>query len=59
MINSFEEKSYFAFTTITDTAIIKIHTTTSPTDTISLGYITKFENIFNTAVSVSLKPKTD
>ncbi len=59
MMNSFEEKLYSAFIIITNTAAAKIRIVTSLTDTINLGYITRLENMFNTAVSVSLKPKTD
>jgi len=59
MISSFEEKLYFVFITITDTAAAKIRTVISLIDIISLGYITRFENIFSTVVSVSLKLKID
>ncbi len=58
-MNNFEKKLYFAFTTITNTAAAKIRTTASPINTISLGYITRFENIFNTIVNISLRLKTD
>ncbi len=58
-MNSFEEKLYSAFIAITDTAAAKIYIIISPTNTINLGYITRFENIFSTAVSVSLRLKID
>ncbi len=59
MMSSFKEKLYFIFTTITDIAAAKIHIIISPTDIIGLGYITRFENMFNTIVSVSLRLRID
>ena len=59
MISSFEEKLYSAFTIITDTAAAKIRIVVSLTDIIGLGYITRFENMFSTAVSINLKPRID
>ena len=58
-MNSFEEKLYSAFIIITDIAAAKIRTVVSLTDIISLGCITRFENIFSTAVSVNLRSKID
>jgi len=58
-MNSFKEKLYFASTAITDIAAAKIRIIVSLIDIIGLGYITRFENIFNTAVSISLRLKID
>ncbi len=58
-MSSFEKKLYSAFTMITDTAAAKIRIIVSLIDTISLGYITRFENMFSTTVNVSLSLKTD
>ncbi len=59
MINSFEKKLYSAFTTIINTAAAKIYIAASPINTISLGCITRFENIFNTTVNINLRLKID
>ena len=58
-MNNFEKKSYSAFTTITDIAAAKVRIIISLIDIIGLGYITRFENIFSIAVSVSLRLKID
>ncbi len=57
--SSFEEKLYSAFIAITDIAAAKVYTIISLIDIISLGYITRFENMFSTAVSVNLRLKID
>ncbi len=58
-MNSFEEKLYSAFTTITDIAAVKIRITVSLIDTISLRYITRFENMFSIVININLKLRTD
>ena len=58
-MNSFEEKLYSAFIIITDTAAVKVRIVVSLTDIINLGYITRFENMFSTVVSVNLKLRID
>ncbi len=59
MISSFEKKLYSAFITITDIAAAKIRIIISLIDIINLGYITRFENMFSTVVSVNLKLRID
>ncbi len=58
-MSSFEKKLYSASTAITDIAAAKVRIIASPIDIIGLGCITRFENIFSTAVSVSLRLRTD
>ena len=58
-MNNFEKKLYFTFTIITNTAAAKIRIVASPINIISLGYITRFENMFSTTVSVNLRLRTD
>ncbi len=58
-MSSFEKKLYFAFTTITDTAAVKVHIIISLINIINLKYIIRFENIFSITVSVSLRLRTD
>ncbi len=58
-MNNFKKKLYSAFTAITDITAAKIRTAVSLINIISLRYITRFENIFNTIVSINLKLKTD
>ncbi len=58
-MNNFEKKLYFTFTIITNTAAAKIRIVASPTDTIDLGYITRFENIFSIIVNINLRSKID
>ncbi len=58
-MSSFEEKLYFAFTVIMDIAAAKVRIVVSSTDIIGLGCITRFENMFSTVVSVSLRLRTD
>ncbi len=58
-MNSFEEKLYSAFIIITDTAAVKVRIVVSLIDTINLGCIMRFENMFSIIVSISLRLKTD
>ncbi len=58
-MNSFEEKLYFASITIIDIVAAKIRIVVSLINTIDLGYIMRFENIFSTVVSVRLRLKID
>ncbi len=58
-MSSFEKKFYFAFIAIMDIAVVKVYIIVSLTDTIGLGCITRFENIFSTVASISLRLKTD